>query len=116
MGNGRYRHLYASFLGTPSTPLLYRRLCASCLSTQGYRQDDVRPCDGTIGPHRPISIDAETREDKEHSALLEQRGFELKTREHTSNLDLAAFDPEKWAATLNYVADSNIEIKSLTEL
>ncbi|MCO5182548.1 MAG: GNAT family N-acetyltransferase [Anaerolineae bacterium] len=70
-----------------------------------------------LAPHRPISIDAETREDKEHSVhFLEQRGFELKTREHTSNLDLAAFDPEKWAATLNYVADSNIEIKSLTEL
>jgi ribosomal protein S18 acetylase RimI-like enzyme len=70
-----------------------------------------------LAPFRPISIDAETRADKVRGVrFLEDRGFELKTREHESALDLADFDPEQWADTVKYVEESGIVIKDLTEL
>lgn len=70
-----------------------------------------------LAPFRPISIDSSTREDKQRAVrFLSERGFEVMTREHTSILDLAAFDPEIWAGTVTYVAQSGIVIKSLTEL
>ncbi|MCO5182549.1 MAG: GNAT family N-acetyltransferase [Anaerolineae bacterium] len=70
-----------------------------------------------LAPFRPISFDTETSSDKERALrFLTERGFEVKTREHESGLDLAQFEPEQWAGTVNHVADSGIAIKNLVEL
>jgi GNAT superfamily N-acetyltransferase len=67
--------------------------------------------------HDPISIDVDTKEDRVRAVrFIQDRGFELKTREHTSNLDLAAFDPAPFAAKAARVADSGIVIRNLAEL
>lgn len=70
-----------------------------------------------LEPLRPISIDADTREDRTRSVrFLEERGFELKTREHTSELDLNTFDPGRWAGLIDKVDASGIVVKSLPEV
>jgi GNAT superfamily N-acetyltransferase len=70
-----------------------------------------------LAEHDPISLDTDTREDQDRAIrFLEERGYDMKTREHSSKLELANFDPEPWLDTVRFVEQSGIVVKNLIEL
>jgi GNAT superfamily N-acetyltransferase len=70
-----------------------------------------------LAEYDPISVETETREDQDRAIrFLEERDYELKTRAHSSKLELADFDPEPWLDTVRFVTQSGIVVKNLIEL
>lgn len=73
-------------------------------------------CDA-LAPHAPISFDTDTRSDRRRAMrFLADRGFEIKTREHSSRLELAEFNPDNWAEIVRAVDASGIVVRNLAEL
>lgn len=73
-------------------------------------RDDVADTD-------PISFEAHTASHKARGIrFLEDRNFELKTREYASRLELETFDPKPFQAYLDRVAESEIEFINHDEL
>jgi GNAT superfamily N-acetyltransferase len=68
-------------------------------------------------PYNPMSIDVGTKEDRASGVrFIQNRGFELKTRERTSCLDLAKFEPDQFANVVHSVRASGIRMTDLDEL
>jgi len=66
---------------------------------------------------KPHIISSFTREDHEAGvAFLEKRGFWVSMKEQDSELDLATFDPAKFAGVVEKVGESGIEILPASEL
>ena len=67
--------------------------------------------------HEPEILQSFTREDHEAgAAFLEKRGFRVSMREQDSELDLASFEPAKFADVVDRVRESSIEILPASEL
>jgi GNAT superfamily N-acetyltransferase len=67
--------------------------------------------------HEPEILQSFTREDHEvGTAFLEKRGFRISMREQDSELDLASFEPAKFAGAVKSVRESGIEILAASEL
>ncbi|MBF6594825.1 MAG: GNAT family N-acetyltransferase [Thermaceae bacterium] len=65
----------------------------------------------------PIKLSASTREDKSQALrFMQKHGFKEEFRAWESRLDLAGFEPEKWAGHIQKVLRDGYEIKSLAEL
>ncbi|MCK4410059.1 MAG: GNAT family N-acetyltransferase, partial [Candidatus Eisenbacteria sp.] len=69
-----------------------------------------------LGEHDPAILQSFTREDHEVGiAFLEKRGFRVSMKEQDSELDLSTFEPSKYAAVVEKVRESGIEIVPASE-
>lgn len=69
-----------------------------------------------IAQYDPAVLDCGTREDKAHALrFLATRGFEVKTVENISNLELERFDPARFATKVAKFEQSGLEIIDLNE-
>ena len=67
--------------------------------------------------HEPEILQSFTREDHEAGiAFLKQRGFRISMKEQDSELDLASFEPAKFAGVVESVHASGIEILAASEI
>ncbi|HFC11617.1 MAG TPA: GNAT family N-acetyltransferase [Anaerolineae bacterium] len=70
-----------------------------------------------LAPFNPTILEAGTRSDKVRAMrFLEDRGYELKTREYSSMLDLNRFDSAEFASYTTRCRAAGIEIIDLVEL
>ena len=70
-----------------------------------------------LSEHDPAILQSFTREDHEAGIVfLKKRGFRVSMKEQDSELDLASFDPARFAGVVDRVRESGIEIVPASEL
>ncbi|MCB0019078.1 MAG: GNAT family N-acetyltransferase [Anaerolineales bacterium] len=70
-----------------------------------------------LEPLEPLELETESRADRPRSLrFLADRGFTIKTREYSSRLDLASFDPAGFGDYEGRMREQGIEIIDLNEL